>query len=67
MPDDAVAMLAMSLLWAGHETTVYTIGIGALLLLTQPQQWQALHADPALVPAAAEEAPRAAGWGGTPL
>jgi pentalenolactone synthase len=67
VPDDAVAMLAMSLLWAGHETTVYTIGIGALMLLTQPEQWQALHADPALVPAAAEEALRAAGWGGTPL
>jgi pentalenolactone synthase len=37
------------------------------MLLTQPEQWQALHADPALVPAAAEEALRAAGWGGTPL
>ena len=31
VPDDAVAMLAMSLLRAGHETTVYTIGTGALM------------------------------------
>jgi pentalenolactone synthase len=60
-------MLAMSLLRAGHEITVYTIGIGALMLLTQPGQWQGLHADPALVPAAAGEALRAAGRGGTPL
>ena len=67
VPDDAVAMLAMSLLWAGHETTVYTIGIGALMLLTQPGSGGRCMPDPALVPAAAEEALRAAGWGGTPL
>ncbi|HET9968976.1 MAG TPA: hypothetical protein VFQ68_12145, partial [Streptosporangiaceae bacterium] len=67
VPGDAVAMVAMSLLRAGHESTVDPVGTGALLLLTQPRQRQALDADPALVPAAAEEAPRAAGRGGTPL
>lgn len=54
--DDAeVAMLAMSLLFAGHETTVVQIGLGALLLLSSPEQWRALAADPSLVPNAVEE------------
>jgi cytochrome P450 len=62
--DEEIAALSMALLFAGHETTVVAIGMGALLLLTHPRQWQALLGDPGLVPAAVEETLRAAGKGG---
>ena len=62
--DDEIAMLSMFLLFAGHETTVVAIGMGALMLLTNPQQWQALRDDPGLIPAAVEEMLRAPGKGG---
>ena len=62
--DDEVAMLSMFLLFAGHETTVVATGLGALLLLTHPLQWQALRDDPGLIPAAVEEMLRAPGTGG---
>jgi cytochrome P450 len=62
--DDEIAMLSMALLFAGHETTVVQIGLGALLLLANPDQWQALLADPALIPGAVEEIMRAPGKGG---
>jgi pentalenolactone synthase len=62
--DDEIAMLSMFLLFAGHETTVTAIGLGALALLTCPRQWRALRDDPALVPAAVEEMLRAPGHGG---
>jgi pentalenolactone synthase len=50
----------MALLFAGHETTVVQIGLGAMLLLANPDQWQALVDEPALVPNAIEETLRAA-------
>lgn len=62
--DAEAAMLAMSLLFAGHETTVVQIGVGALMLLTNPDQWQSLRSDPALLPNAVEEILRAPGKGG---
>ena len=62
--EDEIAMLSMFVLFAGHETTVTAIGMGALMLLTHPRQWQALRDDPALVPAAVEELLRAPGQGG---
>jgi cytochrome P450 len=62
--DDEDAMLSMFLLFAGHETTVVAIGLGALLLLIHPEQRRALRADPGLVPAAVEEMLRAPGQGG---
>ncbi|NNH72649.1 cytochrome P450 [Nocardia uniformis] len=62
--DDEAARLSMALLFAGHETTVVQIGLGALLLLTHPEQWQALVADPTLAPTAVEEILRAPGRGG---
>lgn len=62
--DDEAARLSMALLFAGHETTVVRIGLGALLLLTNPDQWQALVADPDLVPGAVEEMLRAPGRSG---
>jgi pentalenolactone synthase len=57
--DDEIAALSMALLFAGHETTVVAIGLGALLLLTHPAQWRALREDPGLIPAAVEEMLRA--------
>ncbi|MDA3625650.1 cytochrome P450 [Saccharopolyspora sp. WRP15-2] len=70
MGDDEVAMLSMALLFAGHETTVVQIGMGALLLLTNRAQWRALLAEPGLVPGAVEEILRmpvgGGGGGGIP-
>lgn len=57
--DDEAAMLSMALLFAGHETTVVQLGRGALLLLTNQDQWQVLQHDPGLVPNAVEEILRA--------
>jgi pentalenolactone synthase len=62
--DDEAAAMGMFLLFAGHETTVVAIGMGALLLLTNPAQWQALQADLRLIPGAGEEVLRAMGTGG---
>jgi len=62
--DDEIAMLSMFLLFAGHETTVVAIGMGALMLLTNPRQRQALRDDPGMIPAAVEEMLRAPGTGG---
>ena len=42
----ALAQLALGLLFAAHETTVTRIDAGLLALLTQREQWQALVADP---------------------
>ena len=62
--DDEAAQMSMFLLFAGHETTVVQIGRGALLLLTNSDQWCALVDDPALIPHAVEELLRAASTGG---
>ncbi len=62
--DDEVATMSMFLLFAGHETTVVQIGYGALLLLTNRDQWGALMDNPALIPNAVEELLRAASTGG---
>lgn len=64
VPDDEVAMLAMALLFAGHETTVVQIGMGALLLLTHPEQQRMLRDDPQLIDTAVEEMLRAPGQSG---
>lgn len=62
--DVEAAGMSMALLFAGHETTVVQIGMGALLLLTNLEQWQAVVADPGLVSKAVEEMLRAPGMGG---
>ena len=62
--DDEAATMGMFLLFAGHETTVVAIGMGALLLLANRAQWQALQAEPGLIPGAVEEILRAQGTGG---
>lgn len=67
VPDDEIAWLSMALLFAGHETTVVQIGLAALLLLAQREQWLALVDDPGLVSRAVEETLRSSrkGGGGT--
>ncbi|GAA3790925.1 cytochrome P450 [Streptomyces phyllanthi] len=43
---EEMVRLCVGLLFAGHETTVNRIGLGTLFLLTRPDRWQALTADP---------------------
>ncbi|WP_067537409.1 cytochrome P450 [Nocardia crassostreae] len=57
--DDEIAMHAMVLLFAGHETSAVQIGAGVLMLLENPDQWRTLHENPALVVTATEELLRA--------
>lgn len=66
--DDGIAGLAAALLFAGHETTVTRIDCGTLLLLTHPDQGDAIRRDPELVDSAVEEILRMAapGSGGVP-
>ena len=51
---ELMAQCAM-LLFAGHETTRHLLGSGLQTLLSQPEQWQRLRQDPALVPGAVRE------------
>ncbi len=53
--DNEVLGLTALLLFGGYETTVARIGTSVLLLLDEPEQWQALVDDPALIPGAVEE------------
>ena len=62
--DFEAATMSIALLFAGHETTVVHIGLGALQLLTNPDQWRALLDNPALIPNAVEELMRATASGG---
>ncbi|WP_219413477.1 cytochrome P450 [Pseudonocardia nigra] len=62
--DGEAAAMGMFLLFAGHETTVVAIGMGAVLLLSNPAQWQALLADPDRIGSAVDEILRAQGTGG---
>ncbi|MFI6317806.1 hypothetical protein ACIBG8_09830 [Nonomuraea sp. NPDC050556] len=55
IPDDEIAMLSMAMLFAGHETTVVAIELGAVCLLTNPEQWQLLLQRPELIPGAVDE------------
>ncbi|MGH2769145.1 MAG: cytochrome P450, partial [Actinomycetota bacterium] len=55
LTDDAVAHIAAGLLFAGHQTAVGIIDRGAVLLLTHPEQREALQRDPGLAPLAVEE------------
>ncbi|GAA1123309.1 cytochrome P450 [Kribbella jejuensis] len=55
LTDTDIARTAAMLLFAGHETTVTRLDVGLLLLLSHPEQFHALRADPTLVPGAVEE------------
>jgi cytochrome P450 len=52
---ERVISTAQILLNAGHETTTNMIALGALALMTHPDQLAAMTADPGLVPQAVEE------------
>ena len=67
LSDDGVAGLAAVLLFAGHETTVARIDVGALLLMTEPGQLDRLRGEPGLVPQAVEEILRVAAPSGIGL
>lgn len=51
---ELLAQCAM-LLFAGHETTRNLLGNGLYALLSNPEQWQRLQNEPALVPSAVRE------------
>ncbi|MGW4497941.1 cytochrome P450 [Micromonospora sp. NPDC004336] len=55
LAEDEVVRLAAGLLAAGHETTVTQIPNFVYVLLTHPDEWDRLRAEPALVPGAVEE------------
>jgi pentalenolactone synthase len=68
LDDDYIAMLAAMVLFAGHETTVVQIGIGAVLLLSNPSHRPAMLGDHDAMAAAVEEYLRVGhiGGGGVP-
>lgn len=53
--DADIVRTLWGLVMAGHETTAALISTGMLLLLTHPEQFAALRADPALIDNAVEE------------
>ncbi|UVS79237.1 cytochrome P450 [Actinokineospora sp. UTMC 2448] len=59
--------MASGLLFAGNATTVVVIQWGALHLLTNPDQWDALRRDPSLLASAVEEILRRRMSGGEAL
>ncbi|HKF74598.1 MAG TPA: cytochrome P450 [Candidatus Dormibacteraeota bacterium] len=63
LTDEGVAQLGAGLLFAGHETTMTRLDLGALLLLTHPEQRRALAANATLVEGAVEEILRFASGG----
>jgi hypothetical protein len=50
-----MALVCYSMLFAGHETTSNLLAQGLKNLLTYREQWEAICADPALIPGAVEE------------
>src|SRR5689334_3423577 len=52
---EEVASILFSLSFAGHETTNYLIGNLLRRLLTEPERWAAIVADPTLIPGAVDE------------
>jgi cytochrome P450 len=55
LSSEELVSTALLLLVAGFETTVNLIGNGTVALLGEPEHWERLRAEPALVPAAVEE------------
>jgi cytochrome P450 len=55
LTDRELVRLLFGLILAGHETTATVIARGVFVLLTQPDQYAELVADPARVPGAVEE------------
>jgi pentalenolactone synthase len=59
LSDEVIIRLSIGLLFAGHETTVARIDFGTLLLLSNPDQQQALQRDPELADVRSR---RSSGW-----
>lgn len=55
LEDVEIAALTMALLFAGYETTVTQIWLQAVELLSDHSRWEAVLADPSLLPKANEE------------
>lgn len=64
--DDEIAGIMYSVLFAGHETTTTLMANGVHTLLSHRDAWEAICADPALIPKATEEilrhAPSIVAW-----
>lgn len=58
---DYLTSLTSNFLFAGHETTSAQLGSAIRVLLEHPEQWQAICADPSLIPNAIEESLRYVG------
>jgi len=52
---EEISSILYSLTFAGHETTNYLIGNLVYRLLERPERWDAVVADPELIPIAVEE------------
>jgi cytochrome P450 len=55
LDDVELSSLLQQLLFAGHETTTNLLSSTFLYLLREPDLWQALQADPSLIPNVVEE------------
>jgi cytochrome P450 len=55
LSEEEIASILFSLSFAGHETTNYLIGNLIRRLLEEPARWDAVVADPSLIPGAVEE------------
>lgn len=55
MTDDELVSMVSLLLFGGYETSAQLIGNAVLTVLQHPEQFAALRADPALLPAAVDE------------
>src|SRR4051794_25175180 len=55
LSQEEIASILFSLSFAGHETTNYLIGNMIRRLLEAPERWDAVVADPALIPGVVEE------------
>lgn len=55
LTDDEIVSTCALLIFGGHETTTNLIANGTRSLLTHPEQWERLKADPSLAPSAVEE------------
>ncbi len=55
LSEEEVLATCTLLLFAGHESTTFTLVNGLLALLRHPDQWNRLRSDPALAKGAAEE------------
>ena len=64
LSEDELVSICILILFGGHETTTNLLGNGFLALIRNPQQFEALRADPSLAANAVEECMRYDGPGG---